>query len=517
MAETKYLYGASVQGIQNFIFQTNELKDIVGASELVEQICTDQFLKLFFDKLYKDDPDKKDDFHREYTDKVNQFLKEHRIIAAAGNVKYTFDNEADCRKAVLEFPKKVMTAAPGITISQAVVEYDGSNEKFGEAVNKLENRLRAQRNHPATPLTTGLLGMERARSTGLPALFDEFEKSRKKEKEKEKIPIDASTKAKQDAQKLRKLCWKSFGKDTSSSEIAFDIKDMTEQNGWIAVIHADGNGLGKVVQKIGEKREPYTKFSQKLDEATKNAAHAAFEKVEGRWPADKRIPIRPVVLGGDDMTAIMRGDLAIDYVNTYLNAFEEQTKVLLGNILKENHVFEGDRDYLTACAGIAFIKESYPFYYGYNLADKLCDKAKKISDRKASCLMFHKVQDSFITNYDDIITRELTAKGDTTFMFGPYFVKENNDYWSIEELTKKAKALERADAGVKSGIRRWLTLLHADTGQAQQHLERLKAVHKGSSTLIQKLTEERQSVNAVPAYDVLALHTVLYQDTNNNE
>ena len=25
-----YLYGAAIQGIQNFIFQTNELKDIVG-------------------------------------------------------------------------------------------------------------------------------------------------------------------------------------------------------------------------------------------------------------------------------------------------------------------------------------------------------------------------------------------------------------------------------------------------------------------------------------------------------
>ena len=34
----KYLYGAAVQGIQNFIFQTNELKDIAGASELVEKL-----------------------------------------------------------------------------------------------------------------------------------------------------------------------------------------------------------------------------------------------------------------------------------------------------------------------------------------------------------------------------------------------------------------------------------------------------------------------------------------------
>jgi hypothetical protein len=29
----KYLYGAGIQGIQDFIFVTNKLKEIVGASE----------------------------------------------------------------------------------------------------------------------------------------------------------------------------------------------------------------------------------------------------------------------------------------------------------------------------------------------------------------------------------------------------------------------------------------------------------------------------------------------------
>jgi hypothetical protein len=38
-----WLYGAAVQGIQGFIYQTNELKDIIGASELVEEICTLEF------------------------------------------------------------------------------------------------------------------------------------------------------------------------------------------------------------------------------------------------------------------------------------------------------------------------------------------------------------------------------------------------------------------------------------------------------------------------------------------
>ena len=51
----KYLYGAAVQGIQNFIFQTNELKDIVGASELVEDICTNLFQEAVGKKKWNED------------------------------------------------------------------------------------------------------------------------------------------------------------------------------------------------------------------------------------------------------------------------------------------------------------------------------------------------------------------------------------------------------------------------------------------------------------------------------
>ena len=35
-----YLYGASIQGIQDFIFKTNKLQEIVGASEIVKGIAT---------------------------------------------------------------------------------------------------------------------------------------------------------------------------------------------------------------------------------------------------------------------------------------------------------------------------------------------------------------------------------------------------------------------------------------------------------------------------------------------
>ena len=107
MAEEKYLYGAAVQGIQGFIFQTNKLRDIVGASELVEEICTTKFASLVSgnDLTYKDAKD---------------YLKEDKnaILFAAGNVKYIFESKEACEKVDRVFPKEISEFAPGITEEQ---------------------------------------------------------------------------------------------------------------------------------------------------------------------------------------------------------------------------------------------------------------------------------------------------------------------------------------------------------------------------------------------------------------
>lgn len=78
----KFLYGAAVQGIQNFIFQTDKLQEIVGASELVEQICKDKFAELLGKSV--------EDLE----------IDENAILNAAGNIKYVFKERADCEKVV---------------------------------------------------------------------------------------------------------------------------------------------------------------------------------------------------------------------------------------------------------------------------------------------------------------------------------------------------------------------------------------------------------------------------------
>ena len=69
------------------------------------------------------------------------------------------------------------------------------------------------------------------------------------------------------------------------------------------------------------------------------------------------IPIRPIVLGGDDMTVIIRGDLAFQYVTEFMAQFEKETM----NDEFKNILQQAELDKLTVCAGVAFIKSSYPF------------------------------------------------------------------------------------------------------------------------------------------------------------
>lgn len=325
-------------------------------------------------------------------------------------------------------------------------------------------------------------------------------------------------KAREENHNLRGLCRKSFG--NFYGKIAYNITDITGKNDWIAIIHADGNGLGKVVQTVGKKKDVYKVFSQKLSEATTEAAHQAYKEVS--WPFDAReaIPIRPVVLSGDDMTVIIRGDIALDYANAFIVAFEKETRKALGDILRSEHVFADDRDYLTACAGIAFIKSSFPFYYGYELAEVLCGQAKK--DTKAingensnhlppSCLMFHKVQDSFIFDYQDIVRRELTAYDGLSFKAGHYYIKEQAGKRSVDDLIANCLLLNTENSdGIKSGIRNWVTLRLDNKDIADQRKERMLQIF-ADITAVETLTEEENGTCI--AYDVLSYNTIMNQQT----
>ena len=476
------MYGTSVQGIQGYIFQTNKLKDVIGASELVKELC-------------------ETDFKREFalTGSVEY------IVKAAGNIKLILDSEEDCKRIVFQFPKYAMEKAPGITLSQAVVKC--VSDDMTEDRKKLEDRLRAQRNRPCKSLTLGSVAMHRSPLTGLPAV-----------PHKDNEPLDEGVLRKReilDENNVNKTLFEIFtGEKVRYSEMGLEIRDLTGRNDWIAIIHADGNSLGELVKDLGkEGKEKLREFSENLDKATRQAAQEAYKKVKGN--DEKKHPIRPIVLGGDDLTVICRGDIAIDFVKEYISLFEEKTENLLSRKL-------------TACAGIAFIKSSYPFSFGYELAETLCGLAKK--DAKSdemknankgmvpSCLMFHKVQSSFVEDYESIKQKELTLKDGSSLCYGPYYLTKQKDLteqevrWTIEKLCTTADEFAKEkNNSVKTSVREWLTKMHEDTEAAKQYSKRVKAI-SGNSELYECATTE-SARKSYPAYDILSLVTIKNQKT----
>lgn len=493
----RYLYGASVHGIQSFIFRTNKLKEIIGASEMIEHICTDLFFKTA--NIKPDDC--------------------NIILSAAGNIKYIFESKEKCKELVKIFPKIVMEYAPGITLGQAVVQVEGND--YSKDLQNLENLLRAQRNK--TPLTTeiGFIGLERSRRTGGVA-------NRYNQKE----ALDKATLNKLDAVENASLFKKMTGLTVKASELSFDTEDITRsgKNSWIAVIHIDGNGIGNIIQNKGKELTQsgkFSEFSNALETANINAVKTAFEHVILAIHDSKfKYPIRPIILGGDDLTVIMRADLAFDFAQTFLKHFEEQSEHLFKHLN-----FEGFEQGLTACAGIAYIKDSYPLHYGLYLADQLCSDAKKtvkasdsdglLIDPKynqmpKSAISFYKVQESFIDDFKTLRDRTLITPDKLSFYAGPYLLEQARVLSDKLDLIKnEAEKNDRSKAVGK--IRQIISETYKDKSTAIFMMERIKEVNKTFYNDL-RLNEELFAINKntqSQLLDLVTLHSFKYGNNAN--
>ena len=449
---SKYLYGASVQGIQEFIFKTNKLKEIIGASKIVEDMD-----KINFQKEYdlKEEPEK--------------------LLQAAGNIRLVFNNIEDLEKVVKNFSKDRMLEAYGITISQAVVVLnDYKNDS-----KKLEKKLKIQRNKVSIPLDFHFNILKQNPRTATPAIKkDEDEYLDKATNQKIKFcPIDDENK---------------------------ELKDISNKKNKIAIIHADGNGLGNIVKDLGEKE--IVEFSKKLDEATRKAYEIASNGITN---------IRKVILGGDDLTVIIDANDALSFSRKFLEEFEKNSKKIY-------------KDYdLTACAGITYCNEKYPFHYAVKLSEDLCKHAKKDSKDFAkeknlslapSSLMFHNIQSSNVESFSKFIEDELTINKEEKIRcdFGAYYLNKYENKPMIEDFEEVIKDFKK-DNSPKGRLREWLKDLEFDRTYAQNQLNRIKEITKWKSENLSKLHNGLKIDNLIvskdkeqktPIYDILQILSV---------
>lgn len=454
-------YVLAAKGIQDFILKGDKLKLMIGGSELVDSL----------------------------PGKVDEILsamglvpeKDYRVLSrAAGGVRILFCGAGNGARFAELVPPALSVYAPGLDFVQAVEEIDAS---LAEVMERAEKRLAARRNihfpvfPPAGPL------VERSPRSGLPSSGV--------------LKLSGGVREEGDASMMAKLAASGDAKSAVAGKALpprpdggqYRLPDSFEmiaarENSFMAIVHIDGNGLGRVVAELfrslrtmGQEDAAgrYAGFCSALQETTEKSLKEALAPIisehESRGGPGDPLPLRPLVCAGDDVTVVLQARDAVRFASDFFASFEKHSGEILGGLGIPG--LDGHLP-LTACAGIAFVKKSFPFTQAYDLCESLCRFAKDRTNRKRSALAFWRLTTSRAEDFGTILERELTAPDNTVLTMMPYSAGSKASGPDAASLIELKEAVEGMPRGALRGL---VSELFRGRSAAQQSFERLCEVN----------------------------------------
>lgn len=410
MTNTYTLTVIDVTGIQNYIFGSNRLAENVGASQLVYQATTTWVRDCL--------PAGRHNLHTDCSIQPGPGLEGQPdldaevILSGGGNLLILFRTPTLAREMVGKLTRLLLEQAPGLELAVAHQEFawtepiGGDDGVHARLYQKL-NQAKQQRQRSAPLLGLGV--MLECRSTGWPAVAIAGNPGR---------PVSAEIRAKladalqKDADTRLTAMLPAVEQAGYSFRRDFDALGGTaNESDYIAVVHADGNGMGQRFKKLVDSYPSadqnracllaLRQLSAAVDEAGKAAfaatvdrmmqafqSTAASNELKGFLQGLQRdpqigsvvLPFRPIVYGGDDVTFVCDGRLGLALARIYLEEWERVTAA--DATIGPAH----------ACAGVAVVKTHYPFVRAYELSEALCGNAKQAvrkAQTQASALDWH--------------------------------------------------------------------------------------------------------------------------------
>jgi hypothetical protein len=415
-------------GNQNYIFATNKLRENVGASQLTYLVGT----RYVIEAVHKANGKANGKVPQTFAELKDFLLSDENtkalveiVVATSGKaivlVKSDDQNQsaARAREIVGSVTKQALRAAPGLSMYGVIEEFNpppdgqGDPDVLDQTIKRLHEEYEVVRSRQPGPEHRFLrFPFAQACTTSyFPARCAEYFKADGKVKvvfrsfvaQNKQDESKGGRERMQDATKyaLELIDQKETAQTIKLPDNLEKFENAFPSTDWLAVIHADGNGLGQIFldfrwassstgwrDYLNKLRE----FSLALDECTIRAYGKAVsslhehirKKTKRKRDAgekvkrdeENRVPVLPLVLGGDDLTLICDGRYAIQFTKDFLGEFERQTKAveLIKRIAKKAL---GD-ERLSSCAGVAIVKPHFPFHAAYGLAEDLLQSAKEV-------------------------------------------------------------------------------------------------------------------------------------------
>ena len=408
------------RSIQKYIFASNRLKTNIGASFLVESAFSRELLHVLRERFGEDEVDDATWREVESPDWTKMEQKCRIGYIGGGNALVLFSEgttDEELVEVIRSFTKRLLWTTPGLRTGAArgemVLEADGAyrvtrvkradgEEEAIDDLTHLVRKLKAQQNlfFPAVSLPyTGLtLSCEAsaetanvydvddvrkesrflswevkrkllaARQTGgviapaEEALLDKLRSIlRTQALAGETLPpsrVRAMSDPEGLARELQKYAFPS----------EFEKLGQRETEDYMAIVHIDGNNMGEkfrdcstLTKRKNMSRAVYWKtvlafctlLADILGDYAAMHEHLSLEEADD---GKMLLPIRPIVLGGDDMTFVCTAKYALSFTRTIMEALND-----LG---------------IDTCGGVSILPTAYPFFRGYEIAEQLCGAAK---------------------------------------------------------------------------------------------------------------------------------------------
>ena len=434
---------------QYYIFKSNKLKENIGASEIIRYV-TEELVNIKC---------------KQYKGKI--------LNTGGGQSIFYFETMEDSENFAKDYSLKLLEDYPSMEFFIARIEYNPQKDLVIEKIDELHAKLekkKAQRSQYSYILDFGIT--EKCNSTRLPAVYFQDE-----DDERTYYSEEANSKIK---------AFQKLSKNKEERKYALDIIDLgvsKNEKSYIAITHIDGNKMGQKIKKLNEEyKKRYTSDNiektnkEYLDELNKFsndikvAFNQAFQKVVNKIQQnmdylkenlnikDNIFPIRKVILSGDDVCYMTDARIALECASIFLKELEE-------------HKIFGEK--ITACAGVAMVKEKYPFFKTYELSEELCRNAKStIADNaNESRIDWHIVQGEYNNNLDEVRNTAYKTHDGKQLSLRPLMVSEYSTVTNHYNNFKKDMAIIQSSRIPRSKIKGMLQEMKKGEKQVDTYIE----------------------------------------------
>jgi hypothetical protein len=417
----RYLLAAEADKIQEFIFRSSRLREVVGASQLLSRFCRSEDGALALAKQY----------HGEM------------VVNDGGSFRVIFDG-AEAHQNAIDFGAELselyrLSLGGSLSVAEPVAmngDFRLANDKAGKKLRQAKNHKQGSVAEPHMPYIAfcASCGVTLADHFGLlpqePGTRKRYLCATCRTKAQERwderlgqlgdflIAITGSE------DQLDRFAW-----PEDADKVA--AHDLSRKN-YVAYLVADGNGMGTIFGQCDESQ--IKNLSNGLTAAARGSLAAAsstlIARLERQNDEDGReiIPVLPLILGGDDLFALLPAPYTLDVVRQFCIEWEKQLARLVKDVGLEIGQGGNKIPRPTVAAAVVICKSKYPYALAHRRAEELLKEAK----RHSKLLGAEKGEHLSAVSFEVILGNRLAGEEDEVGEQGKAIQPTLRPYWVTE-------------------------------------------------------------------------------------